>query len=57
MAVDFNKAFANANKALDDFISKSSKGIKTKSDANGITKSFENVTKELNNLDNLMIKL
>lgn len=57
MAVDFNKAFANANKALDDFISKSSKGIKTKGDANGITKSFENVTKELNNLDNLMIKL
>jgi len=47
----------NANKALDDFISRTQQGVKTKTDAAGISKSFENVTKELTNLDNLMIKV
>ena len=57
LATDLNNSFANVNKALDDFTSKVEKGVKTKSDAGGITKSFENVTKELTKLDNLMIKV
>ena len=57
LATDLNKSFTGVNKALDDFISRTEKGIKTKSDASGITKSFENVSKELTNLDNLMIKV
>ena len=57
LATDLNSSFANVNKALDDFTSKVEKGVKTKGDANGITKSFENVTKELTKLDNLMIKV
>lgn len=57
LATDLNSSFANVNKALDDFTSKVEKGIKTKSDAGGITKSFENVTRELTKLDNLMIKV
>jgi hypothetical protein len=57
LSADLNKSFANVNKALDDFTSKTEKGIKTKSDATGITKSFDTVTKELTNLDNLLIKV
>ena len=57
LTADLNKSFANVNKALDDFNSKSEKGIKTKADASGITKSFDTVTKELTNLDNLLIKV
>jgi hypothetical protein len=57
LATDLNKSFTNVNKALDDFISKSEKGIKTKADATGITRSFDTVTKELTNLDNLLIKV
>ena len=57
LATDLNTSFANVNKALDDFTGKVEKGIKTKGDANGITKSFETVTKELTKLDNLMIKV
>jgi hypothetical protein len=57
LATDLNSSFANVNKALDDFTSKVEKGVKNKGDANGITKSFENVTKELTKLDNLMIKV
>ena len=54
---DLRTSFANVNKALDDFISKTEKGIKTKTDAAGITKSFENVTKELSKLDSLVLKV
>lgn len=57
LATDLNTSFVNVNKALDDFTSKVEKGIKTKGDANGITRSFETVTKELTKLDNLMIKV
>ena len=57
LATDLNNSFTNVNKALDDFISKTEKGVKTKADATGITKSFDAVTKELTNLDNLMIKV
>ena len=57
LATDLNSSFTNVNKALDDFTSRVEKGVKTKSDATGITKSFENVTKELTKLDNLMIKV
>ena len=57
LASDLNTGFANVNKAIDDFTSKVEKGIKTKGDASGITKSFETVTKELTKLDNLMIKV
>ena len=57
LATDLNSSFTSVNKALDDFISKTEKGIKTKADASGISKSFETVTKELNKLDNLMIKV
>ena len=57
LKTDLSGSFSSANKALDDFISKVNKGIKSKSDANGINKSFETVTKELTKLDNLMIKV
>ena len=57
LSADLNKSFANVNKALDDFISRSEKGIKTKTDASGLTKSFETVSKELTNLDNLMMNV
>ena len=57
LSADLNKSFAGINKALDEFVSKSEKGIKTKADATGINKSFEAVTKELNNLDNLLLKV
>ena len=57
LATDLNKSFTNVNKALDDFTSKTEKGIKTKTDATGITRSFDAVTKELTNLDNLLIKV
>ena len=57
LATDLNSSFTSVNKALDDFISKTEKGVKTKADATGITKSFETVTRELNKLDNLMIKV
>ena len=57
LAADLNTSFANVNKALDDFVSKTEKGIKTKADATGISKSFDTVTKELTKLDNLMIKV
>ena len=57
LATDLNSSFTSVNKALDDFISKTEKGVKTKADASGISKSFETVTKELNKLDNLMIKV
>ena len=33
LSTDLNKSFTNVNKALDDFISRSEKGIKTKTDA------------------------
>ena len=40
-----DSSFTNVNKALDDFNSKVNKGVKSKSDASGITKAFDNVTK------------
>lgn len=57
LTTNLNTSFTNVNKALDDFISRTEKGVKSKADATGITKSFEAVTKELTNLDNLMIKV
>ena len=57
LTANLNTSFTNVNKALDDFISRTEKGVKSKADATGITKSFEVVTKELTNLDNLMIKV
>jgi hypothetical protein len=57
LTANLNTSFTNVNKALDDFISRTEKGVKSKADATGITKSFETVTKELTNLDNLMIKV
>lgn len=57
LTANLNTSFTNVNKALDDFISRTEKGVKSKADATGITKSFEAVTKELTNLDNLMMKV
>lgn len=57
LTANLNTSFTNVNKALDDFVSRTEKGIKSKADATGITKSFEAITKELTNLDNLMMKV
>lgn len=57
LTANLNTSFTNVNKALDDFISRTEKGVKSKADATGITKSFEAITKELTNLDNLMMKV
>lgn len=57
LTANLNTSFTNVNKALDDFISRTEKGVKSKADATGITKSFEAVIKELTNLDNLMMKV
>lgn len=57
LTANLNTSFTNVNKALDDFISRTEKGVKSKVDATGITKSFEAITKELTNLDNLMMKV
>ena len=54
MGRDITNSFITANKALDDFILKSQRGVKTSGDATGISRSFENVTKELNKLDKLL---
>jgi len=57
LTADLKNSFVSVNKALDDFINKTEKGVKTKADATGITKSFDVVTKELNKLDALLAKV
>ena len=38
LTANLNTSFTNVNKALDDFISRTDKGVKSKAEATGITK-------------------
>ena len=49
--------FRSLDKALQDFQSKSEKGVKSRADATGITKSFDTVVREFENIDKIVTKI
>lgn len=53
----FTQSFNNVNKALDDYISKTSQEVKTKADATGISKSLDKVIVELTKFDSEVGKI
>ena len=50
-------SFTNLEKALNDFETRAEKGVKTKGDASGLTRSMENVVKEFTKLGNVVDKI
>ena len=50
---NLNDSFTSLNKALSDFESRTAKGVKTKTDAKGLTTSMDNVIKEFTNVQKI----
>lgn len=57
LRTNLDSSFRNLDKALQDFQSKSEKGIKSRADATGITRSFDTVVKEFENIDKIVTKI
>ena len=53
----FTSSFDNLNKALTDFETRATKGIKTKADAKGLTGSMDNVIKEFTKVQTVVDKI
>ena len=57
LRTNLDSSFKNLDKALQDFQNRSERGIKTKADATGITRSFDTVVKEFENIDKIVTKI
>lgn len=54
---NLQNSFTNVEKALSDFESRVAKGVKTKADASGLTRSMSNVITEFGKLENIVDKV
>jgi len=54
---NLNRSLDSANRALDNYISKTDKGVRNLSDVKGIEKAFNEVTKEFQGLDKVIEKV